>query len=74
MLNGRQDIVQAELAVQLVPSIQEGLKYVVFFKKIEFDKLLVAIANSTTILYRSAGFRDVLSSNKEENRFKELLS
>jgi hypothetical protein len=66
-LNSRGNIVYTKILIQIVPLINEGLRYVIFFRKLMHSKKIFGIRNMDEITYRSESF-DVFV----ENRFRNI--
>lgn len=63
-LDSNSCLLSAELLTQILPSLEEGLKYAVFLKSLFPKRMLLAVSNNSEISYRSASFEE--SSNNQD--------
>jgi len=52
-LNSKGKLVYTKILIQIMPTITEGLNYVIFFKKLMWDKKIFGIKNMQEIVYQS---------------------
>jgi len=61
-LNLKGKIVYTKILIQIMPLINDGLSYVIFFKKLMYHKKIIGIRDMCDVVYQSESFDEFVSA------------